>query len=117
MRRHKTRLRAGVVWLLAACLAGCVAPGGVAPTFTKATPIPAQSATSAITIGKSTKADVMGALGRTTAIAFDSGYEVWVYFLADDAERSASKGKTEFVVLFSPGGVVTKTRVRPPPAS
>ncbi len=95
----------------------------------RAATIPAKDAMHAITIGKSTKVDVLEALGNTPVISFDSGFEVWVYRYAGDTpakagtvERSeragsgnATLGLSEFVVLFAPSGVVTKTRIRPAP--
>jgi type IV pilus biogenesis protein CpaD/CtpE len=100
----KTPRHAALACALCACLAGCAAPGA---SFTA---IPAQSARDAITIGKSTRADVIAALGKTTVVRFDSGFEVWVYQFKGD-----SPGINEFVVLFSPSGVVAKTRIRPAP--
>ncbi len=98
--------------------------------------ISARNARDAITIEKSTRAEVIAALGKTTVISFDSGFEVWVYQIKGDRvtgetaakaswwERFAhagsekgTLGKTEFVVLFAPSGVVTKTRIRPAPPS
>jgi len=101
----------------AACaclLAGC-ATMDVDPdqTFTKAAVIPPRAAEARIEPGKSTKADVLAALGKTTEITFDSGYEIWVYHVKDEARREARAA--EFVVLFAPSGVVTKTRTRPAP--
>ena len=69
-----------------------------------------QSASDSITAGKSTKADVMAALGAATVISFDSGYEVWVYRAKS---REPAEAKAEFVILFGPDGVVRKTRLRP----
>ena len=69
-----------------------------------------QSASDSITIGKSSKADVLAALGPATVIHFDSGYEVWVY---RTKSREPAEAKAEFVILFSPDGVVRKTRLRP----
>ena len=78
----------------------------------------------AVAIGKSTKADVIAALGETLVISFDTGYEVWVYRLADDAnaietwhsasvrsrpdKRVAAHFLPVFVILFAPSGVVAK---------
>ena len=76
------------------------------------------SSRDAITIGKSTKADVMAALGKTAGTSFESGFEVWVYQFAGATPAKPSREKpaaTEFVVLFAPSGVVSKTRIRPPP--
>jgi hypothetical protein len=75
------------------------------------TAIPAQSAANAITAGKSTKAEVAAALGKTTEIRFDSGFEVWAY-----QYQGETAGRSEFVVLFAPTGVVAKTRSRPVPS-
>jgi hypothetical protein len=63
-----------------------------------------------LAIGKGTKADARAALGEATVIDFESGYEVWVY-------RERPQGKPpppakEYVLLFSPSGVLTKSRVR-----
>ena len=78
----------------------------------------AHSASDAITVGKSTRADVMAARGKTAGISFDSGFEVWVYQVPGDAPAKRSREKpvaTELVVLFAPSGVVAKTRIRLPP--
>jgi hypothetical protein len=52
-----------------------------------------------------TKGDVTALLGEATVLRFDSGFELWAYEF----------GATEFVVLFSPFGVVSNTRLRPAP--
>ena len=98
----------------ALCLAGCATlDDAAAPSLTKAAVVPATAADARLSPGKSTKADVLAALGRTTAITFDSGYEIWIYHIKDAAQREARLA--EFVVLFDPSGVVTKTRTRPAP--
>ena len=99
--------RASAVALLAlcVCVAGCAAPGGQ-PSRTPAAGVPAE-ARSALTVGKSTKGDVLAALGKTVTVPFDSGYEVWVYHL--------KPGTAEFVLLFDPAGVLARTRVRTAP--
>lgn len=88
----------GFVLLLALC--ACAAPRVEPPETGLAA---AERARSAIAAGQ-TKSDVLAALGKAQVISFDSGYEVWVYRFA----------KTEFIVLFSPAGLVTKQRLRPP---
>jgi len=101
---------------VASCLviSGCAtSPDDRSVTLNKATPVPARAAEGGIIVGKSTKADVLAALGKTTSIHFDSGYEVWVYSLTREPSVQGDKGRAEFVVLFSPAGVVTKTRIRP----
>ena len=70
--------------------------------------------------GKSAKADVIAALGETLVISFDSGFEVWVYRLANDTPVRSAPARpdttAEFVVLFAPSGRVAKTRIRPAPS-
>jgi hypothetical protein len=70
----------------------------------------AQAAQDALAIGKSTKADVRAALGEAVVIDFDSGYEVWVY--REKLREKATPPAPEFVLLFAPSGILTKTRVR-----
>ena len=132
----KPLFHAGVVYAFCACVAGCAAPGAspVTTATAAASTISADNARDAITIGKSTKADVLAALGKTTVVSFDSGFEVWVYQIigervtGETAARASwverilhagsdkgTRGKTEFVVLFGPSGVVAKTRIRPAP--
>lgn len=130
-----TPVRAGVVYAICVCVAGCAGLGLSSLTTTTAAPdrarISASDAENAIALGKSTKADVTAALGKTQVIRFDSGFEVWIYQFKDDtpaktssanrSERTGSEnavpGENEFVVLFAPSGVVAKTRIRsmPPP--
>ncbi len=69
-----------------------------------------QAAKEAVTVGKSTKADVRAALGEATVIDFESGYEVWVYREKPREKATAPPG--ELVLLFAPSGVVSKARVR-----
>lgn len=133
----KSRFDAGVVFALCACVAGCAVPGAspVTTGTAAANTISARNARDAITIGKSTKADVIAALGKTTVVSFDSGFEVWVYRIIGErvtgetaakaswverilhagSEKGITRGKSEFVVLFAPSGVVAKTRIRPAP--
>ena len=96
--------------LISTSLAGCANHGPLQATAEIGS---AQDAGKAIAIGKSTKADVLAAFGKTTSIEFDSGYEVWVYRLK--GALLGSRGTNEFVVLFAPSGVVAKTRVRVAP--
>lgn len=86
--------------LLAACASAPPPPGTVvAPARFSQAVIP----------GVTTKAELATTLGRTQAIAFDSGYEAWLYLSPAGADRY-----TEFVVLVGPDGVVRKTRRRDP---
>ena len=97
------------LWLAACAGSGLFSAGNDAPPFRNPA-MSMQSASDSITIGKSSKADVMEALGVATVINFDSGYEVWVYRARS---REPAEAKAEFVILFSRDGVVRKTRVRP----
>ena len=62
----------------------------------------------ALTIGKSTKAEVRAALGEATVVGFDSGYEVWVY--REQPKEKAKPPTPEFVLLFGPSGVLARMR-------
>ena len=111
--RPAKAFRTGVASVCCLWLAGCAGPGLFgggpdAPPFSSPT-LSMQSASDSITVGKSSKADVMAALGAATVINFDSGYEVWVYRAKS---REPAEAKAEFVILFSPAGVVKKSRLR-----
>jgi hypothetical protein len=89
-----------------------------APLLDRGAPIAARKALNAVAVGTSTRNEVFAALGSATAISFDNGYSEWVYRFSDDTPaRGAPPAKTEFVVLFAPSGIVTKTRLRVPPAA
>ena len=96
-------------------LAGCAGPFGAfgptdtTPTF-RDTSLSMQGAKDAVVVGSATKADVLAALGSGNVVKFDSGFEVWVY---KDRTASTAADKAEFVVLFTPSGIVKKTRIRP----
>jgi hypothetical protein len=130
------QFRMSVALVLAAFLAGCASPPPAeAPSAVVTSPrmkLLAADRVNAVTVGKSTRADVLAALGETLVISFDNGYEVWVYRFASDApvkgaltqrlvrrgpEKLAAEQSAEFVILFSPSGVVAKTRIRPAPES
>lgn len=67
----------------------------------------------AVSIGKSTKADVRASLGEAVAVDFASGYEVWVYReRRPEKSEKAPPPAAELVLLFAPSGVLTKMRVR-----
>lgn len=101
----------------AACafIAGCALLHPPAPTVETAPLRPgeilsADAATAAVTVGKSTKADVRAALGEAVVVDFYSGYEVWVY--RERLREKAAPAQTEFVLLFAPSGILTRTRIR-----
>jgi hypothetical protein len=85
--------------LLAACATSAPPPGAQAD--------PGKLA--AATAPGATRASVLAALGPTRGIAFDSGFEVWLYQVARPGGRFA-----EYVVLFDRAGLVSKTRLREP---
>jgi len=116
--------------VFAASIAACAMPptsasnAAAGPSGSEA--ITAARAMNAVAIG-SAQADVRAALGETTVVRFDSGYEVWVYPIAEAPsagsrparsrspdERAATRA--EFVILFAPSGRVTKTRLRSEPS-
>ena len=85
--------------LLGACATGAPPPG---------TQVPEQKLVTGAVPG-ATRASVLAALGPTNKISFDSGYEVWQYQTPRPGGQFA-----EYVILFDPAGVVTKTRKREP---
>jgi hypothetical protein len=92
--------------LMAALLAGCAT--GPAPTGTQ---VPAERLAASVVPGRTTKAELLASFGKTKSVAFDSGYETWLY------QSPAGGGRfAEFVILIDPQGVVAKTRQRPPAA-
>jgi len=125
-----TLFRTSAALAVAVCIAGCASPGPATPPAATVTAqgtkvIPA-ARMEAIAIGKSTRAEMLAALGETLVISFESGFEVWVYRVAGEKpaqaipERGAARGPEseaatgEFVVLVAPSGVVAKTRIRAP---
>jgi outer membrane protein assembly factor BamE (lipoprotein component of BamABCDE complex) len=102
-----------VLWLLAAVLvAGCASPPGPPPLR----PGEVTSAADALGIlkGARTREQVRGLLGEPqSAIAFDSGYEVWVY--RQQLREKQAPPRPELVLLFTPQSVLAKTRIKMPP--
>ena len=64
--------------------------------------------------GVSTKASVAAWLGPATVIRFDSAFEVWVYRGRSAGPAQQGGPGAELVILFSPAGIATKARLRPP---
>ena len=100
---------ASCLWLAGCAGLGLFTVGADTSAFSNPT-VSMQNAGDAIVIGKTTKAEVLAALGAATVITFDSGFEVWVYRAKS---RAAAEAKAEFVILFGPDGIVKKTRLRP----
>lgn len=89
--------------LLAACASAPPPPGAQ---------VDAQRFGAAVVPGQSTRASVLAALGKTHKVAFDSGFETWLYQVPRGGGRFA-----EYVILFDRAGVVSKTRTREPLAT
>jgi len=111
-------VRLALALALASCvaLAGCISAGKLeenGPGIVRAPPqaafAAAQTAYDKVHAGD-TRDQVAAALGPSNILAFDSGWQMWIYRWpgADDSTRAA----TELVILFDPGGTVRKTRVR-----
>ena len=108
-------LRATAVCVCCFWLAGCAGPAGLFNSETRVSPfrdpgMVMQSAKDLVVTGQATRADVMAALGPATVVRFDSGFEVWVYRAKLPESRV---DPAEFVLLFTPSGIVKKTRLRP----
>ena len=91
-------------------LAGCATPARTPPPPGPGEVASAQTARDAIVIGKSSKAEVRAALGKGTEIAFDTGYEVWVY--RQQLKEKEKPPRSELVLLFDRSGILAKTRLR-----
>ena len=118
-RLRKPLCHASLALVFGALLAGCAGPGATtsqqespaAAGAIKARGISVQQAQAAIAIDRSTKADVLAALGKPITVPFDSGYEIWVYRWK--GTQPTTRGDTELVVLFDRAGLAKKMRVRP----
>ena len=104
--------------LLMTCmtLAACISTGrleengpGITRANPQAAPALAQAAHEKVHAGD-TRDQVAAALGPSNIIAFESGWQVWIYRWpgADESTRAA----TELAILFAPDGTVRKARVR-----
>lgn len=75
-----------------------------------------QAASDTINLGKTTKAEALATLGPATVVKFDSGFEVWVYrsYQANGPKSpEADAAPAEFVILFTPQSIASKSRIRP----
>ena len=98
-------MRAFTVLLALAWFTGCATPEKVPPLLPGEVRS-ARAASDALSIGKSSKADVRAALGQGTVIDFDSGYAVWLY------REKPAKQASELALLFAPSGILAKARIR-----
>jgi hypothetical protein len=98
-----------------AILAACAVLGGCAlmqppPSKPAVAPPSPRELLSFLTIGESTKANVLAVLGEGVVVDFPSGYEVWVY--RERPPEKSPAASAELVLLFAPSGTLTKARVR-----
>ena len=111
--------RCAIGAMVLCALGGCAMYGAPleenSPGVERANVLSPAQAQARVNPGTSTKADVAAALGPANVVAFDSGWEVWVYRWLG-ADRSA-RAATEVVVLFDPQGTARKVRMRPGYAS
>ena len=120
-RQGRSFMRVGLVFVSCAgltWLAGCAGTGAFFQSHDAKPPfidknMSLQEAQDVISIGRTTKAAVLAALGPATVVRFDSGYEVWVYREKLAKAPTSGASGAEFVVLFAPSGTVKKTRIRP----
>ena len=109
-RRH---LGTTLTALVGMTLAGCAAfETPAAPPF-QGTALTMISAQTLIIPGTSTRSDVTTVLGPASAVVFDSGFEVWAY---REKRSQVPAASAELVILFTPSGIVKKTRLRLPSA-
>lgn len=101
MSRRRARVLPAIGTLLLGACASAPPPPGTVIT-------PARFE-QAVVAGVTTKAELATRLGSTRTVAFDSGYEAWLYLSPAGAGRYS-----ELVVLVGPDGVVRKTRRRDP---
>ena len=110
MRRAELSLLAGALLLTGCALPALVSQTGPPKPVFIDPAMTVEAAAQAVTVGMDRQA-VQARLGPGETLAFDSGYEVWVYRArgqADDAEGP------ELVLLFVPQGLWSKLRVKPP---
>ncbi|TFW20786.1 hypothetical protein E4L96_09780 [Massilia arenosa] len=91
-----------IAWTCLFVLAGC------ATQQPEVRSVPETTLVQALQPGVTTKAQAAAALAPEKKVAFDSGYETWLYHYATPA------GAGEYVALFGPDGVLRKTRKREP---
>lgn len=121
MTRRRSQALGCLILLVALAAAGCAGPrtgsraGDEAPVLRDPQMSMAQ-ANALVRPGVSTQADVAAALGPAAVVRFGSGHEVWAWRSRVDQASSRQKAppRSELIVLFSPAGVVQKTRIRQP---
>lgn len=109
MNRVSAVWRSGVA-VAALALTGCAGLSAPAAPPFRDPALSMPSAQALVTPGKSTRSDVIAALGSATVVTFDSGFEVWAYRTKPPGANTSAS--TELIVLIGPSGVVRKTRLR-----
>jgi hypothetical protein len=89
--------------LLAGCATQAPPPGTV---------VAADKFSQLVVPGRTTRAELLAAFGPTRSVAFDSGYQAWLYS-AGAAGGASGKGGEELVLLLDRDGIVRKMRRRP----
>lgn len=113
-RLHITLRHAALMMASSAFLTGCAGPlerpaSEDPPPFRDAA-LAIPVAATIVVPGRSTRADMIAALGEGSAVRFDSGYEVRLY---RDRRTDPAISPAELVVLISPGGIAQKVRIKP----
>jgi hypothetical protein len=85
--------------LLAGCATQAPPPGTV---------VAADKFSQQVIPGRTTRAELLAAFGPTRSVAFDSGYQAWVY-----SANAGAGGSEELVLLLDRDGIVRKMRRRP----
>jgi hypothetical protein len=85
--------------LLAGCATQAPPPGTV---------VAADKFSQLVVPGRTTRAELLAAFGPTRSVAFDSGYQAWLYSTGGGAGPSE-----ELVLLLDRDGIVRKMRRRP----
>lgn len=99
--------RRRVVGACALCVLGMAGCASMAPA-PPGTVLPDAALMHSVAPGVTTRAMLLARFGPTSAIRFDSGYEVWRYLTPATAGNVG-----EFVIVLDPRGVVAKTRSAP----
>lgn len=107
-----------VTFAVGVALGGCAAPQrqhqeSAAPFRDPGLTV--QAARDRLRLGESHRSEVSATLGPATVVRFPSGFEVWTYRGHRDRRDAKGAEVPELVILFSPTGVVQKSRVRLPP--
>ncbi|HSW19654.1 MAG TPA: hypothetical protein VLJ86_20720 [Ramlibacter sp.] len=96
--------------LLAGCATSVLQGADAAAPLFRDPRLGVEDALRVIEVGRSDKREVEERLGPAERLAFDSGFEVWVY---RPREQPRGAEPAELVILFDPQQKVSKLRARP----